>query len=107
INFGTSTYYDSFLFSRSGNDTLAKTLKINFNEHAQDNGGFVDLYFVDKENNVIGSSDSPVDLYINDVIVTNGIIQLSSSPKLNDSLAIKLHFDPSQNSKNFAGYLML
>ena len=107
INFGISTYYDSFLFSDSGNDTLSKTLRINFNDWAQQNKGFVDLYFVDNENRIIGTPDSPVSLSINNEKVQNGIIQLSSFQKPNDSLEIKLHFEPSKNSKNFAGYLML
>lgn len=107
INFGASTYYDSFLFSKSSNDSLTKTIKINFNDHAQDNEGFADLYFVDEANNVIGSPDSPLALYINNNEVSNGIIQLTSSPRPSDSLEIKLLFNPSENSRDFSGFLML
>ncbi len=107
INFGTSTYYDSFLFSKSSNDSLTKILKINFNDWAQDNSGFADLYFVDDQDKIIGIPGSKVNLFINCDHKKDGIIQLTSSPKPIDSLEIKLQFDPSNNSRNFSGYLML
>jgi hypothetical protein len=107
INFGTSTYYDSFLFSESSNTQLTKKIKINFNDWAKENSGFANLYFVDDEGNIIGTHNSSVSLYINDNEVKDGIIHLTSSPKSNDSLEIKLHFNPSANSKKFSGYVIL
>lgn len=107
INFGTSTYYDSFLFSDSSNDSLTKTLKINFNDWAKDNDAYADLYFLSDHGEIIGSPDSKVKLFINNIPVPNGIIQLTSTEKPSDSLEIKLLFDPSIKSKKFDGYLML
>ncbi len=107
INFGTSTYYDSFLFSESSNDSLTKTLKINFNDWAKDNHAYADLYFLNDQDEIIGTPDSKVKLFINNNPITKGIIQLTSTEKPSDSLEIKLHFDPSQKSQKFGGYLVL
>ena len=107
INFGKNNYYDSFLFSKSSNTPLTKTLKINFNDWAQQNDGFADLYFLDNAGNKIGTPGSEVNLFINDVHKTDGIIQLSSSQKPIDFLEIKLRFASSNSSKNFSGYLIL
>lgn len=107
INFGTSTYYDSFFFSKSSNSHLTKTIKINFNDWAQQNSGFANLYFVDDKGNTIGTPISKVSLIINNHKITTGIIQLTSSQETNDTLEIKLHFDASKKSKNLNGYLIL
>lgn len=107
INFGTSTYSDSFLFSESTNSTVEKKIKINFNNWAQKNKGFADLYFVDDGDKIIGTPGSNVKLFINDKHIIDGIIQLSSVIRGNDSLTIELKLDPSDKSKNFNGYLIL
>ena len=107
INFGTTSYYDSFLFSDSQNLPLKKKLKTNFNNWAISNDAEVEFTLIQEDGTVIGLPNSETQVLINGQLSPDGHFKLSSKGKKVDTLNIELQFSPTENSRNLSGFLQM
>ena len=105
VDFGTSEFHESFLFSEVQNPPLVKTLVINFNEWATDNEAHVELVLIDEEETIIGTAESEVNLYVNDEPIADGRIKLDSRIKAKDSITLRLDLSPSEKSRHISGFI--
>jgi len=107
IDFGTSTYYDSFLFSEAQNPPVQKRLLTSFNQWSMANGADAELIFTDESEFVVGAPGSGVDLYVNGQHSLNGKMGLNNLGKTTDTLHLELRFSSSADSRNFIGFLKM
>ena len=105
IDFGTASYYESFLFVPEKNTPVSKTFDIEFNEWAITKDAYVWLQLVDTKNDVLGTQKSNVKLYANNELCDNGVIKLQLDKKR--KIHIKIEFLPSASNKKYPGYVVV
>lgn len=105
IHFGTSEYYAPFLGVTDNPVTIEKTLKYEFNQFAKQKKSYVNISFVDAEQQLIDNKN--IQLFVDGVLVSNNSFKINFDDLGNGEKKIGIRFLPGYKQGYTSGFLVI
>lgn len=105
VHFGMSEYYAPFLGVKSDTVTIEKTLKYEFNQFAKDERSYVNMSFVDAEQQLIDNKN--IQFFVDGVLVSNNSFKINFDDLGIGEKKIGIRFLPGYKQDYTSGFLVI